>query len=87
MTVRDFTSKCKNSLMCVDVRFRDTGENVRDTTRVMDYVTAENPDKNCRENSRAYEFYKSLHEVLELEVKEFEYSFDLCMGEGFVLYV
>lgn len=81
MTVRDFTSKCANVLMCVDVRFRDTGKNVRDTMRVMDYVTAENPDKN----SRAYEFHKSLNEVLDLEVKEFEYSFDLC--KGFVLYV
>lgn len=83
MTVRDFTSKCVNSMMFVDLVDENTWENVRDTARVMDYETAQNPDKN----PRAYEFYKSLHEVLELEVKEFRYSFDLGMGEGFVLYV
>lgn len=87
MTVREFTSKCKNSFMCVDVRDCVTGKYVRDTTRIIDYVTAGQPDKNCRENSRAYEFYKYLNDVLDSEVKEFEYSFDLCMGEGFVLYV
>lgn len=83
MNVRDFTSKCVNSLMFVDLVNESTGKSVRDTTRVMDYVIAQDPDKN----SRAYEFYQGLHEVLGMEVKAFEYSFDLCMGEGFVLYV
>ena len=83
MTVREFTSKCKNSFMSVDVRDHVTGKYIRDTTRVIDYEIAENPD----ENSSSYEFYKYLNDVLDSEVKEFKYAFDLCMGERFVLYV
>lgn len=83
MTVREFTSKCKNSFMCVDVRDHVTGKYVRDTTRVIDYVTAGQPDKNYS----SYDFYKYLQEVLDRDVKEFKYAFDVCMGERFVLYV
>lgn len=83
MTVREFTSKCKNSFMCVDVRDHVTGKYVRDTTRVIDYVTAGQTDKNYS----SYDFYKYLQEILDRDVKEFKYAFDVCMGERFVLYV
>lgn len=83
MTVREFTSKCINSFMWVDVRDHATDKNVRDTARVIGYKKAEHPDKN----SSSYEFYAYLHDFLDCEVKAFRYAFDLCMEEGFVLYV
>lgn len=80
MTVRDFTSKCANSFMWVEIFDHSTGKCVRDTARVIDYQEAERPDKNS-----SYSNY--IRDVLDNEVKRFKYSFDFCMEEGFVLYV
>lgn len=83
MTVREFTSKCANPFMWVDVLDHVTGKNVVCTSDINAFKNAEHSDKN----SSSYEFYAYLHDFLDREVKEFRYVFDFCMEEGFVLYV
>lgn len=83
MTVREFASKCNNPYMWVDVERLETKQPILSTSLADVRDVADGTIADAHKG----EYQLSIWNILDREVKEFRYVFDLCMEEGFVLYV